>query len=61
MSRPLIREHGLINRWPQSDRKPVRWISCNGCFKPGLEAGGIYGVVEKKEQEKAAKGDPFPV
>ena len=26
-----------------------------GCFKPGLDEGGIYGVVEKKEQEKAAK------
>jgi hypothetical protein len=27
----------------------------SGCFKPGLEEGGIYCVVEKKEQEKAAK------
>jgi 2,4-dienoyl-CoA reductase-like NADH-dependent reductase (Old Yellow Enzyme family) len=55
MSRPLIREPGLVKRWLQGDRKPAKCISCNGCFKPGLEEGGIYCVVEKKEQEKAAK------
>ena len=55
MSRPFIREPGLVNRWLQGDRKPARCISCNGCFKPGLEEGGIYCVVEKKEREKAAK------
>jgi len=43
------------NRWLQGDRKTARCISCNGRFKPGLEEGGIYSVVEKKEQEKAAK------
>jgi len=26
-----------------------------GCFKPGLEEGEIYCVVEKKEKKKAAK------
>jgi 2,4-dienoyl-CoA reductase-like NADH-dependent reductase (Old Yellow Enzyme family) len=55
MSKPFIREPGLVNRWLQGDRKPAKCISCNGCFKPGLEEGGIYCVVEKKEQEKAAK------
>jgi 2,4-dienoyl-CoA reductase-like NADH-dependent reductase (Old Yellow Enzyme family) len=55
MSRPFIREPGLVNRWLQGDLKPAKCISCNGCFKPGLEEGGIYCVVEKKEQEKAAK------
>ena len=54
MSRPFIREPGLVLRWLQGDRRPARCISCNGCFKPGLEEGGIYCVVEKKEQEKAA-------
>jgi len=60
MSRPFIREPGLVNRWLQGDRKPARCISCNGCFKPGLEEGGIFCVVEKKEQEKAVKSSPFP-
>jgi len=40
---------------PQGDRKTARCISCNGCFKPGLEEGGIYCVIEKNELEKAAK------
>ncbi len=56
MARPLIREPGLPNRWLQGDRSPAKCISCNSCFKPGLEEGGIYCVVEKKEREKAAKG-----
>jgi len=57
MARPLIREPDLPNRWLQGDRSPAKCISCNSCFKPGLEEGGIYCVVEKKEQEKAAKGE----
>jgi len=51
MSRPLIREPDLANRWLQGDRTPAKCISCNSCFKPGLEEGGIYCVIEKKEQE----------
>jgi len=60
MSRPFIREPGLVNRWLQGDRKRAKCISCNGCFKPGLEEGGIYCVVEKKEQERAAKNNEKP-
>lgn len=57
MARPLIREPGLPNRWLQGDRSPAKCISCNSCFKPGLEEGGIYCVIEKKEREKADKAD----
>lgn len=56
MARPLIREPGLPNRWLKGERDPAKCISCNTCFKPGLEEGGIYCVIEKKEREKAAKG-----
>ena len=56
MARPLIREPDLPNRWLQGDRSPARCISCNSCYKPATEEGGIYCVIEKKEQEKAAKG-----
>ena len=52
MARPLIREPGLANRWLQGDRAPAECISCNRCFQPGMEEGGIYCVAEKKEQEK---------
>jgi hypothetical protein len=55
MARPLIREPGLANRWLQGDRGPATCISRNSCFNPGLEEGGIYCVIEKKEREKAAK------
>jgi 2,4-dienoyl-CoA reductase-like NADH-dependent reductase (Old Yellow Enzyme family) len=57
MSRPLIREPHLPDRWLKGDRSPARCISCNKCFKPGIKEGGIYCVVEKKEREKAAR-DP---
>ena len=55
MSGPFIRESGLVNRWLQCHRRSVSCISCNGCFEPGLEEGGIYCLVENKEEEKAAK------
>lgn len=52
MARPLIREPNLPNRWRDGDRRPATCISCNGCFAPGIKEGGIYCVVEKKEQDK---------
>ena len=55
MARPFIREPGLAKRWQEDDRTPARCISCNSCFMPGIEEGGIYCVVEKKEQEKIQK------
>ncbi len=55
LSRPLIRESDLPNRWLRGERSRAKCISCNGCFKPGLKEGGIYCVVEKKEREKATK------
>ncbi len=51
MSRPLIREPDLAGRWEKGDRSPAKCISCNRCFKPGAEEGGIYCVVHKKEQK----------
>jgi 2,4-dienoyl-CoA reductase-like NADH-dependent reductase (Old Yellow Enzyme family) len=55
MARPFIREPGLAKRWQEGDKSPAHCISCNLCFKPGLEEGGIYCVVEKKKQEKKQK------
>lgn len=52
MARPFIREPDLAKRWASGDHTPAKCISCNGCFKPGLKEGGIYCVIEKKEQEK---------
>lgn len=40
MSRPLIKEPGLINRWKAGDRRKAECKSDNLCFKPGFEGKG---------------------
>ena len=55
MARPFIREPGLVKRWQEGDRSAAHCISCNGCFMTGIKKGGIYCVVERKEQEKNKK------
>jgi len=57
MSRPLIREPDLPNQWRQGNRSPARCVSCNSCFGPGLEEGGIYCVPEKKESSGKNKSE----
>lgn len=52
MARPFIREPDLAGRWQQGNTAPAKCISCNGCFAPGLKKGGIYCVMEAKEQER---------
>jgi len=47
MSRPLIREPDLINRWKAGDLQKAQCKSDNLCFGPGLEGKGIYCVVKK--------------
>jgi 2,4-dienoyl-CoA reductase-like NADH-dependent reductase (Old Yellow Enzyme family) len=49
MSRPFIREPGLVNRWKSGDRSRATCISDNRCFLAARE-GGIYCVVDKKEK-----------
>ncbi len=49
LSRPLIREPGLIARWQSGETARATCISDNGCFKPGLEGTGIYCTVAAKE------------
>ncbi len=52
MSRPFIREPGLINRWKAGDRRRAECISDNLCFKPGFEGNGIYCVTSERERAK---------
>lgn len=35
LSRPLICESDLINRWQSGDREQAKCVSCNQCFRPG--------------------------
>lgn len=51
MSRPLVREPGLVNRWKSGDTAMATCISCNGCFIPARKGKGIYCVVEKRKQK----------
>ncbi len=48
LSRPLIREPELINRWKSGDLMKAKCISCNRCFGPGVTGQGIYCVDEKR-------------
>ncbi|GAB4244940.1 MAG: NADH:flavin oxidoreductase [Deltaproteobacteria bacterium] len=41
LSRPFIREPGLLNRWASGDRRKAACVSCNGCFRPALRGDGI--------------------
>jgi 2,4-dienoyl-CoA reductase-like NADH-dependent reductase (Old Yellow Enzyme family) len=48
LSRPLIREPGLIKRWREGDLAKAQCISCNRCFGPGVTGQGVYCVDEKR-------------
>lgn len=48
MSRPLIREPDLINRWRSGDTKPATCVSCNGCFGAGFKGEGVHCTFEEQ-------------
>ena len=52
MSRPLIREPGLINRWKSGDRARAACLSDNQCFGPAMAGEGVYCVTEKREKQR---------
>lgn len=49
MSRPLIREPGLIGRWRDGDQTRAKCLSDNLCFAPALEGKGIYCVTAERK------------
>jgi 2,4-dienoyl-CoA reductase-like NADH-dependent reductase (Old Yellow Enzyme family) len=50
MSRPFIREPGLVNRWKSGDRQPAACTSDNLCFGPIRKGGGFYCVTADQEK-----------
>ena len=42
LSRPLIREPGLLCRWLAGDRSRAACVSCNACFRPIITGRGFY-------------------
>ncbi|MGD8227011.1 MAG: NADH:flavin oxidoreductase [Desulfobacteraceae bacterium] len=51
MSRPFIREPGLIKRWKSGDVQKATCISDNQCRGPVLAGEALHCVVEKKLKE----------
>ena len=52
MSRPLIREPDLPNRWESGDLSPAQCISCNGCMGAAFSTKPVYCVAKKKLERK---------
>jgi len=52
MSRPLIREPDLPNRWKSGDSTPAHCINCNGCGGASKKGGTYCVQLEKLEKEQ---------
>ena len=51
LSRPLIREPGIINEWKRGDRHRAKCISCNKCFE-GLIKGETLRCLQDEMGKK---------
>jgi 2,4-dienoyl-CoA reductase-like NADH-dependent reductase (Old Yellow Enzyme family) len=52
LSRPLIREPHLIERWETGDRRKATCVSCNLCMRTAREEDSLYCVVEANLKRK---------
>ena len=50
LSRPLVREPGLVKRWISGDRTKAECVACNGCFNPA----GLRCFFDLTDDEKEA-------
>jgi len=55
LSRPFIREPGLVSRWKRGDRRRAPCLSANRCFRPAMRGTGFYCVVEKEGRAEVQK------
>jgi 2,4-dienoyl-CoA reductase-like NADH-dependent reductase (Old Yellow Enzyme family) len=51
MSRPFIREPGLINRWKSGDRSRATCLSDSLCFEPARKGQGVYCVTAERQKK----------
>ncbi len=58
MSRCLIREPDLIQRWKNGDLRSAECKSDNLCFNPGFEGKGVYCVTKEIEENKSSANTP---
>jgi 2,4-dienoyl-CoA reductase-like NADH-dependent reductase (Old Yellow Enzyme family) len=52
LSRPLIREPDLINRWKSGDAGKSTCLSDNRCFKPARGGEGLYCYTARKSEKR---------
>ena len=50
LSRPLVREPGIINEWKRGDRHRTKCISCNECFESLIKGKTLECVQVKKQK-----------
>ena len=50
MSRPFIREPGLVKRWKAGDRREATCISCDNCFEPIKKGEGVSCIPLEPEE-----------
>jgi hypothetical protein len=50
MSRPFIREPGLIKRWRSGDRREAACISCDNCFEPIKKGEGVACIPSEPQE-----------
>jgi len=55
LSRPLVREPGLIARWESGDHAPAACVSDNLCFKPLLAGEGLFCLTEVRQKERQSR------
>ena len=53
LSRPLVREPGLVRRWVEGDRRPSECVSDNLCFRSILTGKGLHCVRAERDRRKA--------
>ena len=54
LSRPLVAEPALINRWKSGDTQKAFCKSCNSCFKPLMTGEAVFCAVKRALQKKNA-------
>ena len=55
LSRPLIREPGLVARWQSGDRAPSACVSDNACFIPARKGEGLSCLTKLREEKRRAR------
>ncbi len=55
LSRPFVREPGLVNRWLSGDASPSACTSDNRCFVPLRRGQGIRCLTQEIEQARAGR------